>query len=308
MSSGSPKVLKPLNPVPTQEQRDSRKLKKPKVPPKYEEQKPFTKADFDEFVKLCYNTGSEWNKEFEKPNLTVWILKSKDTDIKSVRLRRVFKDVDADTLYDVLHDHEYRECWDENMVDGYPIELLNKTNEIGYYAGRMPKGISNRDFCNKRGWQRRKSEGLWIVINNSVQHPNCPEYKGFIRGWSFRTGYLIKKLDEGVEFYYCTRSDPKGWIPAWAVNWVMTKFTPKMLDKVHAAVGKYKDWKKNSHSKDYKPWLDDEQKDPEARMTKEMLKDFRAKEVYVPSKKGWDHVVEDDEESKEAESLKEKKK
>jgi hypothetical protein len=28
--------------------------------------------------------------------------------------------------------------WDENMIDGHVIEMLNKNNEIGYYSAKVP--------------------------------------------------------------------------------------------------------------------------------------------------------------------------
>jgi hypothetical protein len=41
-------------------------------------------------------------------------------------------DVDAIVLYDVLHDPEYRAVWDDNMVEGFNIEQIDATNDVGY--------------------------------------------------------------------------------------------------------------------------------------------------------------------------------
>ena len=44
------------------------------------------------------------------------------------------KDIAASTLYDVLHDPEYRRTWDAHMLESYELCCLNPNNDIGYYA------------------------------------------------------------------------------------------------------------------------------------------------------------------------------
>ena len=50
------------------------------------------------------------------------------------QIRTVYTDIRAETLYDVLHDPEYRKKWDHTMMEGYEICALNPNNDIGYYA------------------------------------------------------------------------------------------------------------------------------------------------------------------------------
>lgn len=52
-------------------------------------------------------------------------------------------------------------------------------------------------------------------------------------GWSYRTGYLIRALPGGgTELFYCTLSDPKGWIPAWVLNAAVSVTGPKVVQKL----------------------------------------------------------------------------
>lgn len=63
------------------------------------------------------------------------------------------------------------------MIEGKVVEVLDNHNEgtalstftsqsdlnlfclVGYYAAKMPTGITNRDFCNQRAWRANKEKG-----------------------------------------------------------------------------------------------------------------------------------------------------
>lgn len=44
------------------------------------------------------------------------------------------KDVSAETLYDVLHDIEYRKKWDTNVIETFDIGKLTVNADVGYYS------------------------------------------------------------------------------------------------------------------------------------------------------------------------------
>jgi len=92
-------------------------------------------------------------------------------------------------------------------------------------------------------------------MNHSVEHPDHPEKKGFVRARSILTGYLIlRRAEGGSRFIYYSQSDPKGWIPTWVINSLLTSFAPKAVDTMHEAALGYKPWK-SEHNPDQKPWL-----------------------------------------------------
>lgn len=76
-----------------------------------------------------------------------------------------------------------------------------------------------------------------MIFNHSVKHPQAPpkdgmflksfslwsskslifpNFKGFIRGFSFDTGYLIRVSGDDCELHYVGQSNPAGWIPGWS--------------------------------------------------------------------------------------------
>jgi len=135
-----------------------------------------TDEDFESFAKMC-DTEEGWNVCYTSDTVKVWDQKSDKSAINVVKIFAVFPDIEADVLYDVLHDPDYRAVWDEYMIEGFNIEQLNATNDIGYYSAKSPATISNRDFLNQRMWNVTGDGKQFIIMNHMVVHPKCPEKK-----------------------------------------------------------------------------------------------------------------------------------
>jgi hypothetical protein len=210
-----------------------------------------TDEDFIQFEELVYN-NQDWSNIHTSStmNLTVHRKQSVPTDIFKVRCE--MPDVEPETLYNVLHDHNYRKTWDKNMIEGIVIDLLNPSNEIGYYSAKFPTPVSNRDFVNQRAWVVKGDR--WIIINWSVKHKDYPEKSDYVRAVSILSGYHIEKRDGGgLVFTYITQSDIKGWIPVWITNKLIGKFVPNTAHTLHRVAIEYPEWKKDNHP-DWMPW------------------------------------------------------
>ncbi|XP_052794830.1 START domain-containing protein 10-like [Mya arenaria] len=215
-------------------------------------------ADDSDFrrLKALSDDSQNWKQEYQKNATSVWTKNNEVCNFKIIKVRTTFEDVSAEVLYDVLHDPEYRKTWDHSMMDGYEICAINPNNDIGYYALRSPPPLRNRDFVTQRSWLDTGAE-KWI-LNHSVNHEACPPRKGFIRGISYLTGYLIRQMGDKVQFTYVAQSDPRGKLPVWVVNKGTKILAPKIISRIHKACKGYTAWKQQ-HNPHLKPWIFPEQ-------------------------------------------------
>jgi hypothetical protein len=121
--------------------------------------------------------------------------------------------LDPEDVMAVWRDIEYRFSWDDRCAQNLVHQLIgddpNSQNEIGYYEGKAPPPLSNRDFVLQCGWRQRwQGASRWLYLNKSVDHPDFPENKGIVRGLSHITGVEISQEPDGsVTITYVTNGD-----------------------------------------------------------------------------------------------------
>ncbi|XP_061786588.1 START domain containing 14 isoform X3 [Nerophis lumbriciformis] len=218
-------------------------------------------AAFEDFKRQCLSTDT-WQIRYNSHDSQVW---SEATDkgnqvaakIHKLKCKINIKDVSAATMYDVLHDSQYRKQWDPNVLESYDVARLSACADLGYYSWSCPRPIKNRDVVTLRSW--RVADDEYIIINFSVKHPKFPPSSDLVRAISILTGYYIKPTGpNSCTFTYLSQADPKGSLPKWVVNKASQVLAPKVLKCVHKAGQKYPEWKQKN-SPDQKPWLYPEQ-------------------------------------------------
>jgi hypothetical protein len=215
---------------------------------------------FEELKTLCM-VHEGWKLVYNKGGTIVWTKCTDVTDFNMVKIQGVYADVTAETLYDVLHDPNYRKSWDPQIIDGYDICRIGPNSDVGYYSMKFVKPLMNRDFVTQRSWVDLGAEKL--IFNHSVNHASVPPFKNFIRGISYITGYHIVATNgnpelPGCQLTYVTQADPKGQLPVWAVNMATTFVAPKVMGRLLKACQGYPEWK-SQHRPEYKPWRYPEQ-------------------------------------------------
>lgn len=93
-------------------------------------------VDFDNLKKLV-DDHQGWILELDKADTKVWTKPIEGCSFQMVKINTVFPDITSETLYDVLHDPDYRKVWDTHMLESLEIGLLNVNNDVGYYASEF---------------------------------------------------------------------------------------------------------------------------------------------------------------------------
>lgn len=219
---------------------------------------------FSNFKEQCVSTEN-WVSKYDKNEMQVWVemppaaIKTNNNVAKvhKIKCAMNIKDVPASTMYDVIHDGEYRKKWDPTMLESRDIARLSDNADVGYYAWKCPKPIKNRDVVTLRSWQVKDDE--YIIVNFSVKHPEYPPRSDLVRAVSIQTGYFIKPTGpNSCKFIYLSQADPKGSLPKWMVNKASQCLAPRVMKSVHKAGQNYADWKKKN-SPEKKTWLFPEQ-------------------------------------------------
>ena len=125
--------------------------------------------DFSYVKDLCEN-HAEWELEYSKTNLKVWVKNSKLSSFRMIKVKAELDEVKACNLFDVMLDGDYSKIWDESMLDAFQICYLSPCSDITYYSMKSPKPLKNRDFVVQRCWLDFGDGHDKIVFNHSINH------------------------------------------------------------------------------------------------------------------------------------------
>lgn len=109
--------------------------------------------DFDH-LKHLVDESDGWILELDKADTKVWTRPIDGCSFQMVKIQTVFPDISSETLYDVLHDPDYRRVWDTHMLESLEIGLLNVCNDVGYYASECMKHKLLTNGMFSPGWMK----------------------------------------------------------------------------------------------------------------------------------------------------------
>eukprot|EP01135_Chromosphaera_perkinsii_P000156 Nk52_evm52s32 gene=Nk52_evmTU52s32 len=215
--------------------------------------------EIDDFIKMCDEVEG-WKERYQKNNISVYTKHSDDqvSKFKIIKARAFYDTLDPELIYDVIQDPKYRKLWDKMMLEAYDIGMVGPCSDLTYYSAKLPTPIKNRDFLVQRFWRVSGDFDEVVIKLHSVSFPSCPEKPEYIRGNTLVAGYYIQKLSSGCILTYIAQTDPKGSMPAYFVNKLVTKLAPSIMTNLKDICANYPEWKKKHHP-DFKPWRNPEQ-------------------------------------------------
>lgn len=67
-------------------------------------------------------------------------------------------------MYDVLHDADYRRCWDDNMLECFEICQLDRYNDIGYYSSKSIHFCPDMPYSSVSTDQGGQVQALLVLL------------------------------------------------------------------------------------------------------------------------------------------------
>ncbi|KAF3847863.1 hypothetical protein F7725_020891 [Dissostichus mawsoni] len=194
-----------------------------------------------------------WSINHNKGGITVFTQGLEEgKSIHKIKCRMVCKDVSAETMYDVLHDIEYRRKWDTNVIETFDIGKLTVNADVGYYSWKCPSPLRNRDVITLRSWLPMGKDYIImkLLCQTSRQGASCV-HSDWLRDPEPGTGQQLYPHLHGS-------GRSKGFVTQWVVNKSSHFLAPRAMKKINKACLKYTEWKQR-HNPGFKPWLYPEQ-------------------------------------------------
>eukprot|EP00697_Spironema_sp_BW2_P003912 gnl/Spiro4/1525_TR825_c0_g1_i1.p1 gnl/Spiro4/1525_TR825_c0_g1~~gnl/Spiro4/1525_TR825_c0_g1_i1.p1 ORF type:complete len:220 (-),score=49.74 gnl/Spiro4/1525_TR825_c0_g1_i1:43-663(-) len=131
--------------------------------------------------------------------------------------------VDVEFLRSQVFRPDFQREFDPMLIDIRELVDLNgmhKVHEKVIQASfKLPWPMSDRDFV----WREHYDcvEDLHFVVGRSIEHPDAPPSRKYVRAEIQESGLLWRETAPGrVHLVYMVQVDPKGLIPNWLVNLV----------------------------------------------------------------------------------------
>eukprot|EP00276_Gloeochaete_wittrockiana_P014110 CAMPEP_0184332340 /NCGR_PEP_ID=MMETSP1089-20130417/1521_1 /TAXON_ID=38269 ORGANISM="Gloeochaete wittrockiana, Strain SAG46.84" /NCGR_SAMPLE_ID=MMETSP1089 /ASSEMBLY_ACC=CAM_ASM_000445 /LENGTH=218 /DNA_ID=CAMNT_0026655661 /DNA_START=48 /DNA_END=704 /DNA_ORIENTATION=+ len=197
-----------------------------------------TQTSFEKVSSLFALPEEAWEYMSEYNGCAFWRLNSDaevtESGIYCVKTAAAFSSP-AETVFNFIWDLKNRKKFDEYVKDVKQIEVLSglsepiRYSEILHQSFSMPFPLSNRDFVTIRAY--KFEDNSWTTTARSVVHPAVPEDANFVRGDIVVDGFQVSPSPENPNHSYVryvAQVDPKGSIPAFAVNLANRK-VPQVL-------------------------------------------------------------------------------
>jgi len=100
------------------------------------------------------------------------------------------------------------------------VTTFDKNHHIYYAQFKLPSPVWHRDFV---WWsvEYNLPSGAYVTVGKSIVCSDKPETKDHVRGEIRASGYVVEPIEgkeDACKVTYIVQTDPRGWLPAWAVN------------------------------------------------------------------------------------------
>ncbi|KAL4471402.1 hypothetical protein ABPG74_008295 [Tetrahymena malaccensis] len=196
---------------------------------------PQTQEKFDRLISLVQEDPEKtWECVIKKDDI-MFIYKKMipGNPCVLVRAESLVKDCNAEEVFVQIYNAEIRSQWDKVTQGFTVIDKIQDGVDVIYFFVDPGLGVTKRDFCQTRVLKKDyPQKGQTTIVFYSIQHPSCPERKGFIRAFSHIAGYVIRPQGKDTSLTIMTQSDVKGIVPKYVVNYMAARAPPKWIESM----------------------------------------------------------------------------
>ncbi|HUJ25876.1 MAG TPA: START domain-containing protein [Myxococcales bacterium] len=189
------------------------------------------------WLALLLAAGAGWEKTGDEAGVTVWRREVPGSKFLAVKGTGVV-DAPPRTVALVLLDDDRAPEWVDSLAEARVVRIVSAAEYIEYNRAAMPLIVSDRDFVNTVSMAVDAASHAVVIRSVPTTDALAPPTKA-VRGLLDAT-YLLEPIDGGKHTRLTVEieSDPKGWLPAWLVNFFQKDWARETIEGIRKQCAK----------------------------------------------------------------------
>jgi len=197
------------------------------------------------FIVLLYPqmySQSDWDSVISGENIEVYTRNNNNSKVKEVKITARMESTMIEMVA-ALEDIEAHKEWVPYTIDSKVLKQVSDTELYYYVSSDFPFPAKDRDVIIH--YRRSQDADSRVVTTTSQAVPDyISESSDFVRIPLFNSKYILSPKPGGIiDILYTVQTNPGGKLPAWIVNFGITKGPIKTMNALRKLLssGKYAD-------------------------------------------------------------------
>jgi hypothetical protein len=189
------------------------------------------------WMALVLAAASGWEKVGDEAGVAVYRREVPGSPFLAVKGTGVVE-APARTVALVLLDDDRAPEWVDSLAEAKVVRVVSAAEYIEYNKAAMPLIVSDRDFVNSVSMSVDRAARTVLIRSVPTTDAAAPPTRA-VRGLLDAT-YLIESIDDGKRTRLTVEieSDPKGWLPAWLVNFFQKDWARETIQGIRKQCAK----------------------------------------------------------------------
>jgi hypothetical protein len=184
---------------------------------------------------FCVALGS-WEKAGEAHGVVLWRRDVPGSAFKAVK-GTGFVDAPLRKVALVLLDDARAPEWIDHLAEARVVRMVSSEEYIDYTRVSLPLPLSDRDFVTDVTLAIDRAAKTLLMRSVPAEDPSAPP-AGAVRALLDGSFFLRAVGPDRTELTVELMSDPRGWLPAWLVNFFQKDWAVKSIDGIRAQAAK----------------------------------------------------------------------